>query len=604
MTAFGCILDRHGAPVTRHQLESLSEPLANFGRHASSMRHGPVGIVVRHSNETGAHERCGPVQDPASGLIVAVAGRFELVRKASDGGDSAARGPEQLGCARWALTRWIRQGPSFLGDIAGSFTLVVADPSAGWLSVARDHLGDLKVYYHLTGRRLISGSEPSVILRDPSVSEDLDERSIAAFLGFRFEHTDRSFFRQISELAPAHRLQVTTEGSRIEQYWRFQRLSAAGKDAPEDIENEFIGQLRCSMRYQLEGVEPAQIGLSLSGGMDSTTLAALAPRGIRAFSWYFKETSDGGERSNVEAVARHLNLPVRWLNGDGFYPLCDGFSARFVHENSPYINAFAALKEQLYAAARADGCRRVMVGDAGDVLYAAYGYWLRDALMTGKAWAVSSVVAAIRNAIRGDRLSRLALRRLVPVRGLRQKLGRWRPPWLTAEGHSLLPPEKLAPILPDSRFKYRYDLSVGSRNIELESEERRLFAQCGVERSNPFWHWPLLEMVLQLPAYWYHRDGRHKVLSRQAMRALLPERVLKSGRVGVLGDYFLRGIELNRQDLREFVFRHPRSDWPRYVERSWLDPFLSATQSIEFGHTILWRVISYELWHRHLIDRR
>jgi asparagine synthetase B (glutamine-hydrolysing) len=275
-----------------------------------------------------------------------------------------------------------------------------------------------------------------------------------------------------------------------------------------------------------------------------------------------------------------------------------------VHENSPYINAFAALKEQLYAAARSDGCRRVMVGDGGDLLFTAYGYWLRDALMTGKAWAVSSVVAAIRNAIRGDRLSRLALRRLVPVRGLRQKILRWRPPWLTAEGHSLLPPEKLAPILPDSRFKYRYDLSVGSKYIELESEERRLFAQCGVERSNPFWHWPLLEMVMSLPAYWYHRDGQHKILSRQAMRSSLPERVLKSGRVGLLGDYFLRGIELNRQDLREFVFRHPKSDWPRYVNQSWLEPFLSATQSIEFGHTILWRVISYELWVRHLIKRR
>ena len=175
---------------------------------------------------------------------------------------------------------------------------------------------------------------------------------------------------------------------------------------------------------------------------------------------------------------------------------------------------------------------------------------------------------------------------------------------MTLEGHRLLPPERRAPILPESRFKHRYELCAGSKHIELESEERRLFAQCGVERANPFWHWPLLDMVLQLPAYWHFRDGRHKVLLRQAMRERLPDRVVNSGRVGLLGDFFLRGIEIQRQDLLETVFRHPRSDWQRYVTRDWLEPYLSATRSIEFGHTILWRVISYELWHRRLMGRR
>jgi asparagine synthetase B (glutamine-hydrolysing) len=604
MIAFGCILDRHGEMVPSYQLERLSEPLAGYGRHSSSVCQGPVGIVVRHSNETGSHERYGPFQDHESGLIIAVAGRFRLVNQGSGGGDSAARGPEHVGYAKWALNRWIRHGPSFLGDIAGSFTLVAADPSACWMNVVRGHLGDLKVYYHLTEQRLVSASEPSAILRDPSVSGDLDERSIAAFLGFRHEQTERSFFRRVSELSPAHRLQVNTEGSQIEHYWRFRRLQDIGKITPQEIESLFVEQLKTSTHHHLEGLEPAEVGLSLSGGMDSTTLAALAPPGIRAFSWYFDETSDGGERSNIEAVARHLKLPVHWLNGDGFYPLCNEFSARFVHENSPYVNAFAELKRQLYASARAEGCRRIMVGDGGDVLFAADGYWLRDALMSGKQWAWPGLVATIGKAVWGDGPSRHALRRLLPLRGVRHKLGWRKPPWLTAEGYSLQPPEQLAPILPDSGFKYRYDLSVGSKHIELESEERRLFAQCGVERANPFWHWPLLEMVLSLPAYWYRRDGRSKILSRQAMRGYLPEEVLESGRVGLLGDYFLRGIELNGQDIMEQVFRHPRSDWPRYVNRSWLEPYLSATETIDFGHTILWRVICYELWVRHLIDRR
>ena len=190
----------------------------------------------------------------------------------------------------------------------------------------------------------------------------------------------------------------------------------------------------------------------------------------------------------------------------------------------------------------------------------------------------------------------------MPMPGVREAIrGPRRLPWLTEAANGLLPKATLSPILPDVRQRHRYDRSVGAKHTELESEERRLFAQCGVERSNPFWYWPLLEMVINLPAYWYYSDSRSKVLTREAMKGLLPDRVFESDRVGLLGPFFLRGIESKRQELRESVFRRPRSDWQRYVNRSWLEPYLAATKSIQFGHTILWRVISYELWHRRLI---
>ena len=171
---------------------------------------------------------------------------------------------------------------------------------------------------------------------------------------------------------------------------------------------------------------------------------------------------------------------------------------------------------------------------------------------------------------------------------------------MTKKGALLLPPEQISPILPEGLAGTRYDLSVGARNIELESEERRLFHRCGVERANPFWHRSLLEMVLQLPAYRLHRDGRDKILTREAMKNLLPARVLESGRVGSLGAFFLRGIERNRQAIFETVFQRPQSDWQRYVRREWLEPYLTATDAINFGHTILWRTISYELWFRRI----
>ena len=601
MTAFVCVLDRYGTPVGARQLEPLSAALSDYGPEGSVVCRGPVGVVVRHDPSLSNPGQHGPVFDEDSGLVTAVAGRFRWVGDGSGQKPVDDGNPEGVGCARWALNRWAGHGSSWLPEVAGSFSLIVAEPKTGQMTIFRDHLGDLKVYYYLTPRWLIAATEPSAILRSEGVRREIDKRMVARFLGFRFGFSEKSFFRGIRELAPAHRLEVTADTATTEAYWRFPHDTEQRRDSDEQVPGEFLSHIRRSMDHHLEGLAPEQTAISLSGGLDSTALAAVAPAGVRAFSWTFDETPDGGERYNIESVSRHLNRPVSWIRGDDSYPLCDGFADQFVHENSPYVNPFAALKAKLYGAARLDGCKRVVVGDGGDVVYGASAYWLRDGLLRGKAWAVAGLISSVIWAARGDAISKLALRRLLPISKLRRAVGPTRQPWLTADGRSLLPaPEALAPILPKGFAKSRYELSVGTRQIELESEERRLFAMCRVERANPFWSWPLLDAVLRLPAFWFHRDGRDKVLVRQAFRGSLPEEVLESGRVGLLGDLFLRGVEHRRQDLQEWLFRRPKSDWPRYVEKKWLEPYLDNTAAISFGHTILWRVISYELWCRRM----
>ncbi|MCH7665137.1 MAG: hypothetical protein IH936_04310 [Acidobacteria bacterium] len=591
MSAFVCILDRSGASLDRREILQLAESLERYGGTLSSVCRGPVAIAVRHMGSATSRDRFGPVTDPKTGVVVALSGRFSFVE-------------EKLvpASASSALDPFAHQDASFFAGTSGSFVAIAADPRRRWLSIVRDHLGDLKVYYYLDRRWLIAASEPAAILRHAAVADDLDESSAARFLGFRFSQTERSFFRDIKELPPAHRLTVTAGDSGAKRYWSFRLHRGAHKRSREQVHAEFRSHLRRSVADQMAELETCQVGLSLSGGLDSTTLAALVPPGVQVFSWYFDDLLECDERSNIEAVAEHLKRRVHWVNGDGLYPLCGDYVDRFVHENSPYLNAFAALKCRLYRVARANGCERIMVGDAGDALFSAKEYWLRDALAGGRPRALASLATTIRDALRGDRFARLALRRLLPMPGVREVIrGPRRLPWLTETANGLLPKAALSPILPDVRQRHRYDRIVGAKHTELESEERRLFAQCGVGRSNPFWYWPLLEMVINLPACWYYNDGRSKVLTREAMKGLLPERVLESGRVGLLGTFFLRGIESKRNELRESVFRHPRSDWQRYVNRSWLEPYLSASESIRFGHTILWRVISYELWYRRLI---
>lgn len=554
MIAFVCIFQRDGDPVEPEALHRLAEPLSAYGAETATWRRGSLGIAVRHRSTAHTRPKHGPLEDPDTGRVTVEMGR--------DG-----------------------------------FAAVSADPASGRVRIARDPLGSRGVYYHLDRKRLIAAGEPAAVLRHPAVSHDLDEGSIARFLGFRFGRYDTSFFSQVRRLPPGHRLDVTESGETVEAYWRFRSLPSAAESPWDEVAAEFLRRLERAVADDIGDLDPSRVALSLSGGLDSTALAAVAPRGVRAFSWTFDDTPEADERPRIEAVSRHLDLPVRWVRGDGLHPLGGDFAERFVHVNSPYVNPFAALKCRLYEAARNEGCERVLVGDGGDVLYAGREYWLRDLLADRRPGAFRSLVATVGRAFRGDRFARRCLRRLLPLEALPPTLRR-ASPWLTPEARAALPAPAPSPILPPGRNAARYELSVGIKHSELESEERRLFAQCGVERGNPFWSRSLLESAIQLPAYRLHRDGRDKVLTRRALRQRLPEEILEGERGGLLGGVFLRGIELHRTEIRERVFRHPRSDWQRWVRRAWVEPYLEATRSIAFGHTILWRVIGYELWIR------
>lgn len=612
MSAFVCILDRTGAAVDPRRLLHCAEGLAASGAtELSTFHRGPVGIAVRHRRDPAATARHGPLADPGTGAAVAVAGR-STPADGDPGRPAAAFALSTL--AAPASRTGENDDLAFLAGLRGAFTLIAADPARGRMRVARDHLGALKVYYHLGPRLLIAATEASAILRHEAVADDPDEGTAARFLGFRFGWTGRSFFRSIRELPPAHRLEVTADRARVDRYWRFPGPPRETGRTPEEDAADFRRLLGEAVARETAGLAPERVALSLSGGLDSTAVAALAPQGIRCFSWTFDEPELGDERHRVAAVSRHLGLPVERVRGDGLHPLAGGvdeFAGRFVSGGSPYLNPFAALKHRLYTAAREAGCLRVLVGDAGDALYAAREYWLRDALLArrhGASEALGSLVATLGRAARRNRFARRSLVRVLPVTGLRTRLRGGGTPWLTPEGRAALPRTVPSPILPHGPWgpRHRHDLVAGARHTELESEEQRLFALAGVERGNPFWSWPLVEWALSLPADRLHRDGRDKVLTRAAFRGRLPPEVLGAGRAGLLGELFLRGLGLARDDLRRMVFLHPRSDWRRFVRAEWLEPYLpgpapvseSENRPLAFGHTILWRVISYELWHR------
>lgn len=581
--AFACILDRSGAPVSAELLASMSSRLGHYGETTSAACCGPVGAAVRHA--TGAHRLVAEDAGP----VLALSGRLEYHDE-----PGVIELPDLASAHRFG-------GSACLARICSPFALVYADPGATSLSLSRDQLGQQKVYYYLDHRWLVAASEPSAILAHPAVRTEPCERAAARFLGFDFSHWEGSFFRGIRELPPAQSLRVGPDATASAAYWRLAPPRISHDRHPALLQHRFRELVSRSIAREWEGASTGEVGLSLSGGLDAPLLAALSPAKPRCYSWIFASGKNTAEEAHIEVIGEYLDLPLVRVPGDSAFPLCDGYVERFVHPESPYYNPFAMLKYRLYRRAAGEGCRIMMVGDAGDTLYGAAEYWLRDLLATGQLGAfLRAARAAVARAVAGDSASRIALRRLLPARGLRRYLPGAHRPWMTRGGRALLPAARYSPVLPPGRSGHRADSAAGSRAIELESEERRLFAQCGVGRSNPLWSWPLLQELLHAPAYQLQRGTTTKLLAREAMVGRLPDRVLTSARVGELGWLFLQGIHKNRSFVRHILVERPRSDWSRFVSRDWLLAHSRGDGPICFGHTILWRVICYELWLRRL----
>lgn len=584
MAPFVCLFERSGAPVDALALERLAGPLAAGGREISTFCAGPFGLAVDPSETSGiSWSTTG-----GSGPLSVVVGR--ILEETS--GRPLPEVPHRPQDGRLDVDRVARS--------SGSFVLLSADLRGPTLSVVHDHLGTSKVSTYVDDHRAIVTSDAATILRDDGFRIEPDERTVARFLSFRFSLDGGSFLRRIGELLPAHWLRIGREHVETRRYWRFPDPdTGTGKGPRGEIEERFRLEIRGAISRALGDREPRRVALSLSSGLDSTALAVLSPREIRWASWFFEDLAECDEREGIEAMAELLDHPVQWVRGDDCHPLSEGFFDRFLGEASPYVNPFALLKARLYDAARAEGCRWMMVGDAGDALFAAAEYWLRDQVLAMRPGALGSLARSIRHAWSGDRLARVALRRVLVPRGLLHRLRRSRSPWTTPEAAHLLGAEAPSPALP-SRRHHRHDLVVGAKHIELEGEERRLFAQLGVGRLNPYWDRHLLEWFLSLPADCHSPGGPGKPLLRSAFRELLPPKIVRGGRVGTLGALFLRGLSENRASVRDAVFERPRSDWARYVDRRWLEPYLDATATIRFGHTILWRVLCYERWVRRL----
>jgi asparagine synthase (glutamine-hydrolysing) len=213
-------------------------------------------------------------------------------------------------------------GEALVDHLNGMYAFSLWDTRAKKLIIARDRFGEKPLYYGVFDGKVIWASEPKALLAHPSVKPELDLNALRHYVSFDYVPAPMSIYKGVSKLPAAHMLVVENGEIRTRRYWDIEwsvppavaggsangSVHAETQRRKEEATDELRALLSDAVRMRL--VSDVPLGILLSGGIDSSTVAAFATQHaterVKTFSIGFEEDSFD-ESKYARQVAKHLN---------------------------------------------------------------------------------------------------------------------------------------------------------------------------------------------------------------------------------------------------------------------------------------------------------
>lgn len=264
-------------------------------------------------------------------------------------------------------------GVDFLKHLNGMFALAIWDSKRGILTLARDPFGIKPLFYMHYRGDLFFGSEIKSLLQAPDYAPAPDREALFHYLAFNYIPGRLTAFSGVSELAPGAVMEIRQgETDPVEKPFFIPDYTEDRKIDGETAVRESLRLLKASVKRQL--ISDVPVGVMLSGGMDSSSLAALmkTERGdpdFHTFSLAFDEPSFD-ESSYAAAMARFLGTShheVR-VTPEKVMSLLPGYLA---HIDEPYGDG-SAIPTWLLAEESSSFVTVLLSGEGGDEVFSGY----------------------------------------------------------------------------------------------------------------------------------------------------------------------------------------------------------------------------------------
>lgn len=263
-------------------------------------------------------------------------------------------------------------GVNALSRLNGQFALAIWDTNHQELFMARDRSGICPLFYTIADGMLIFGSEIKALLAHPSVHAELDPLALDQIFSYWSTISPRTIFLDILEVPPAHYLLLRDNTISIKAWWQHEFPTEQPKRQLEDYLAEFRELLINASQIRLRADVP--VGAYLSGGLDSSTIAAIirnyGSSQLTSFSIRFSD-SEFDESPYQAQMRERLGTEHHEIVVDGS-ELANTFPEIIWHTETPILRTAPAPMYLLSRLVRSTGFKVVLTGEGADESLAGY----------------------------------------------------------------------------------------------------------------------------------------------------------------------------------------------------------------------------------------
>jgi asparagine synthase (glutamine-hydrolysing) len=520
-------------------------------------------------------------------------------------------------------------GTAFVRKLEGAFSLAVWDAGERRLLLAVDPIGINALYWRVEGDRLLFASRAGAIRAAQMHAAEVNNAAVTQYLLFSVVAAPLSIYKETERLAPGRLL--GWQGGRVtqNQYWDVDYAEDNTRGV-EDCAREVREGIRAAVFRTTAGCRPEATGAYLSGGTDSSSVVAFlsewhAP--AKSFSIFFDEgqySEIGFARTTAESFhTQHHDLCLK--PQDAFEVVTK--LNRYYDE--PFANSSAIGGYYCARLAQENGVKTLLAGDGGDELFGGNERYAADKRFS----LYTSISKSIRHGLIEPLVSLLPFSD-GPLSLPKKYIRRANIPnprrifsyglFLSEPLEEIFEPGFLQSAPPDSwmdiaqrHFDTGRDRSELNRLLYMDlkmtladNDLRKVVGTAelaGVRARFPLLDRRLVELAARIPTKWKLKGFEKRYIFKQAMKGILPEKVLHKKKHGFGVPVSLWLLEDPRlESLMKDVMTDARTRQRGIFCPRFIDEVIRRHRSEDkknFGE-LLWYLLMLELWHREHFERK
>jgi asparagine synthase (glutamine-hydrolysing) len=495
-------------------------------------------------------------QPLSAGAVTALAAdlrldnREELARELGLGSEAAM----VMADSDILLAAWQRWREHCVERLIGAFSFAIWNEQEQQLFLARDHTGERPLYYSTAGNCFAFASMPKGLHPLPFIGAEVDEDYVARYLALVYMPLEKTIFQRIQRLTAGCALNIRAGQTTLRRYWQTENLPALRLKSDEEYLDLFCECFDEAVRSRLRTT--GEVGAQLSGGLDSSSVAATAAlllrdegRGLTAYTAVPRPGFDRIGATHfenegpaaAEVAARYPNMRHLLVESSqtSFLDILDLNNSLYDHpcygpNNEVWSNA-------IMTRAREDGVTVLLNGGCGNCTFSYYGMPALSAWLRSGQWVTLARVAMEIKAARSASVKSI----------LRHALWPSLPFWLRSAtdphmrafslDYCALHPDIIERL--DLRRQAFHDLNTASLDGRTllnallkygDVSDISIAPQGGwqLDYRDPTFDKRVVEFCLTVPLEQFIRGGKLRSLARRAMAARLPAVTLNRSQRG------------------------------------------------------------------------